>query len=129
MPKRRTIGLLAFLRGDRDPSRGIAGCANYGSHYGGCLFNGTCKVEEGKRCGYFEKVVLPTAEDIGLKSCVYSLYQKHAGIEQENQLDTGSIRKCPDCRAELKKRQRYCDKCTLRHRRETYRRSRNRNNG
>ena len=62
-----TVGLIAFLKGNSDPKVGMPGCANYDHHYGGCLFADTCSVEEGKRCDYFERVVLPTAADVGLK--------------------------------------------------------------
>lgn len=33
-------------------------CANYDHYYGGCLFGDECLVEQGKRCEYFERVVL-----------------------------------------------------------------------
>ena len=122
--RRRSVGLIAFLKGSSDPKEQMPGCANYDHHYGGCLFEDTCFVQEGKRCGYFEKAVLPTAADIGLKESVYSQYAKQVGIEGYLHLDNGDIRKCPDCGAELKPRQKYCDDCSKKRRRATYRKTR-----
>ncbi len=65
--RKRTVALIAFLKGNSDPKVGMSGCANYDHHYRGCLFADTCSVEEGKRCDYFERVVLPTPPDVGLK--------------------------------------------------------------
>jgi hypothetical protein len=127
--RRRTAGLIQFLKGNSDPAVAMPGCANYDHHHGGCLFDDSCSVEQGKRCGYFEKAVLPTAADIGLKEHVYSLYQRHVGIEAEGQLTRDLVRKCPECGAELKPRQRYCDDCARRKRRESYRRSRRKRMG
>ena len=142
--RKRSIGLLTFLRGERDPKRVMPGCANYDHHYGGCLFcwkgcdpedclycvdfaaireYSRCLVEQEQRCGYFERAVLPTAESIGLKKFVYSLYRRHVGIEDDYLLDAGEIRRCPDCEAELKPRQRYCDSCSAKRRLESYRKS------
>jgi hypothetical protein len=41
-----------------DPKAKNPGCANYDHHYGGCLFRDECLVQQGKRCRYFERVVL-----------------------------------------------------------------------
>ena len=146
MANRKTVGLIAFLKGSSNPDERMPGCANFDHHFGGCLFrtvNGErsnnsleeekrkcpCLVEIGNRCGYFETCVLPAAADIGLKQQVYSLYAKHVGIDEPTQLLTGEIRACPDCGGELKSRQRYCDNCTSRRRRKSYRRSRGKRNG
>ena len=91
--QKRTVGLIAFLKGNTDPAAGMPGCASYDHHYGGCLFLDGCLVEEGKRCGYFEKAVLPTAADIGLKELVYSLYERQVGIAGIGQFDSGKIRR------------------------------------
>jgi hypothetical protein len=139
--QRRTVGLIAFLKGNTDPAVGMPGCANYDHYYGGCLLQSAegkqssgmhdaekskcpCLVEQKKRCRYFEQSVLPTAADIGLKELVYSLYEKQVGIAGIGQLDSGEIRKCPDCGAELKPRQRYCDDCARKRRVAAYRKSR-----
>ena len=126
MAKRKTVGLIAFLKGTSNPADRMPGCANYDGHYGGCLYADTCSVQDGQRCAYFERAVLPTAADIGLKELVYSLYQKHVGIEQDCELETGDIRRCPDCSAELRKRQRYCDDCSRKRKLEAQRMKRRR---
>ena len=122
--RKKTVGLIAFLKGSSNPIDRMSGCANFDNHYGGCLFADKCKVIEGKRCKYFEKNVLPTTEDIGLKQCVYSQYAKHVGLEKELVIANVNIRECPDCGAELRSRRRYCDVCSNRRRRESYRSAR-----
>jgi len=122
--RRRSVGLITFLKGNTDPKVCMPGCANYDHHYGGCLFADTCLVQEGKRCGYFERAVLPTAADTGLQGLVYAQYEKHVGIEGNGGLNREQIRMCPDCGAEVGPRQRYCPKCSKRRRRESYRRAR-----
>ncbi len=127
--RRRTVGLIAFLKGNTDPEVGMPGCANYDHHYGGCLFNDKCLVQEGKRCGYFERAVLPTAADIGLKEQLYSLYEEHVGMQGNEILSRGQIRRCPDCGDEVGTRQRFCLRCSKKRRQETYRRSRRKKAG
>ena len=122
--RRRTVGLIAFLKGSTGPEAGMPGCANLDRHYGGCLLGDTCKVQEGQRCGYFERAVLPTAEAIGLKDVVYSAYEAQVGIAGNGLLKRGQVRRCPDCGNEVGPRQRYCPNCSKRHRRQSYRRAR-----
>ena len=122
--QRRSVGLIAFLRGCTDPKAGMPGCANLDRHYGGCLLGDTCKVQDGQRCGYFERAVLPTAESIGLKDVVYSAYEAQVGIAGNGLLKRGQIRLCPDCGDEVGPRQRYCSNCSKRRRRQSYRRAR-----
>lgn len=124
MTKRKSVGLIAFLKGSTDPTEGMPGCANYDHHYGGCLFGDTCKVQDGKRCGYFERVVLPTADTIGLKEAIYSQYEQQVGIAGIGVLKREQIRRCPDCGDEVGSRQRYCPNCSKKRRRESYRRAR-----
>ena len=109
MKQKKSISLRAFLRGNPDSKVGVPGCANYDHHYGGCLFGNKCLVKKGKRCGYFEKAVLPVATDIGLVGHVYSLYQKRVGLNAD--LQRPQTRLCPDCGTGLKLKQRYCDSC------------------
>jgi hypothetical protein len=105
---KQTVGLIAFLKGNTDPKSGMPGCANYDHHYGGCLLADTCKVQEGQRCGHFERAALPTAEEIGLADVVYSAYEAHVGIAGNGLLKRGQARRCPDCGDEVGPRQRYC---------------------
>ena len=124
--RRRSIGLIAFLKGNTDVAVGMPGCANYDHYYDECLFADECLVQQGKRCGYFERAVLPTAEDMGLTEQVYSLYEKHVGID--GGLNREPVRRCPDCGAEIKPRKRYCDDCVRKRRRKTFCRSRSKRN-
>ena len=122
MAKRnRTIGLIAFLKGSTDPKAGMPGCANYDHHYAGCLFQDVCLVQEGKRCGYFEKAVLPTGT-----SEIYSKYEAHCDLTEP--LVRPEVRQC-SCGKVLKSRQRYCEDCSRKRRRATYRKSRQRKAG
>lgn len=128
--KTETIGLMTFLKGTSNPNDRMPGCANYDHHYGCCLFETgegrdcSCLVQAGKRCNYFERAVLPTAADIGQLERMTGLYRKKVGPDNDQQCDTPVIRECPDCGGELKRRQRYCSKCSNRRRSQTYRKSR-----
>ncbi|MBN2127951.1 MAG: hypothetical protein JW741_00565 [Sedimentisphaerales bacterium] len=122
--RKRSVGLLAFLRGSTDPAAGMPGCANYDSAHGGCLLGDHCTVEQGQRCGFFERAVLPTAADIGLSVQIHAQYARQVGLSDAGELGREPSRSCPDCGAELKPRQRYCDTCSARRRRDSYRRAR-----
>ena len=127
MSNHKQIGLIPFLKGSPNPERRTPGCTNFDHHYGGCLFAEHCAVEQGERCEYFERAVLPTAADIGQEEHVRSLYAKHVGLEG-CQSDRPSTRECPGCGGELLRRQRYCDSCKKKRRRETYRKARSKRN-
>lgn len=130
MAKRRwTVGLIAFLRGSTDPAVGMPGCANFDHHYGGCLFMDQCLVQESQRCEHFERIVLPTAADIGLSALVYSLYERQCGVSGTDQLKREAMRACPECGGELKPRRRFCDDCAAKRRRQTYRQARRKKTG
>ncbi len=51
------------LIGDIDPKASMPGCANFDYHYDSCLFRDGCLVQQGKRCDYFERAVLPAIDD------------------------------------------------------------------
>ena len=124
MTKRRTVGLIAFLKGSADPKAEMPGCANFDHHSDGCLCGDVCLVQTGQRCLHFEESVLPTAGDIGLRESVHSQYRKHVSLGENGELGTGPVRRCPDCGSELRPRQRYCPNCSKRRRRQSYRRAR-----
>jgi hypothetical protein len=121
--KRNTVGLIGFLKGSTDPKAGMPGCSNYDHRRGGCLFGDDCSVEQGERCSYFERAVLPTATDIR----TYSQYEALCGIGEP--LVRREVRKCPDCGSGLRFRQRYCADCSRRRRRKSYRQSRQKKRG
>ena len=114
---------MAFLKGSTDPKARMPGCANLDRHSGGCLSGNVCSIREGQRCLHFESVVLPTAADLGLKESVCAQYRKHVGLDN-GELDSGTVRRCPDCGGELRPRRRYCDGCAERRRRASYRKRR-----
>ena len=116
--------MLAFLKGSSNPKDQIPGCANYDRDHGGCMSGEVCKIEQGQRCDYFEKAVLPTARDIGQAARIYSRYQEHVKIRKGFLHAANENRLCPDCGAGLRPRQRYCQDCSKKRRRETYRRRR-----
>jgi len=122
--RKRTVGLIAFLKGSADPKAEMPGCANFDHHSNGCMCGDVCLVQTGQRCHHFEKVVLATAGDIGLRESVHSQYRKHVGQGDNGEFGTEPIRRCPDCGAKLRPRRRYCDDCVKRRRRQSYRRAR-----
>ena len=144
--RKRTVGLITFLKGNTDPAVGMPGCANYDHHHGGCLFCWAdcdctddeclpctdflpytdCRVEKGQRCHIFERRVLPTSADIGLRALVYSLYEKQVGISTDTEPDIGPTRPCPDCGAPLRPRERYCAECSRERRLASYRKTKKR---
>jgi hypothetical protein len=117
---RKTIGLIPFLKGTSDPKDGTPGCANFDHHYGGCLLSEKCDVEEGKRCTYFERTVLPVAWQIGCGEDLRNQYENQT--KSVVQIHGGDIRRC-GCGEVLKSRQRFCKKCSIKRRRETYRKN------
>ena len=82
--KHRQVSLRVFLRGTSNPKEQMPGCANYDHDHGGCLFADACQVEQGQRCGYFERAVLPTAADTGQKEHIYSLYEQQCNLDPEH---------------------------------------------
>ena len=118
---KRTVGLIAFIKGSSNPTDKMPGCASFDHHYGGCVFAETCSVQCGNRCRYFEDAVLPTALDIGLSEHVHSLYQAHIGMAGE--MRKPKTRPCPDCGGELLPRRRYCSDCNRKRRLDAKRES------
>jgi len=116
--KIKRVGLIGFLKGSSDPKDRMPGCANYDHYYGGCLFEnfkGNCAVEIGKRCGWFERAVLPTAVEIGQSLEITSQYEERTrSVVNRHKSSTESDRTCPDCGAPLPPRRRFCDKCKRR---------------
>jgi len=87
-------------------------CANYDKHYQECMSGKTCKVLNGERCGYFEKVVLgPPDYKYKLPGYDYAKlfaqYAEQTGAESQRV----KVRRCA-CGTPLRHRQRYCERCT-----------------
>ena len=93
----------------------------------------TCRVKAGERCGYFEKFVLPLADQPGPKddpkrqlrrASARDAYWRQHQLQEEVAHPAG--RACPDCGAALAYRKRFCPICGARRRREAYRAARSR---
>ena len=94
-------------------------CANYNKHYGTCVTDKNCVVEEGKRCGYFERAVLGPKDYRHRLPLVdyekmFALYSEATGKESE----TVTGNRCR-CGANLPPRKRYCNSCRVKRRRQT----------
>jgi hypothetical protein len=111
----KSCGLIKFIKGDQQNN--IPGCCNYDHYYGGCLFDSECKIEAGKRCGYFEKAVLPIAQELGISEQINAAYADKVGLTEFNPKSEVKTRRC-ECGAILKPRHRYCEKCSKKHRRQ-----------
>lgn len=87
---------------------------------------GKCWVIEGKPCWYFKDCVLGPEDykyphlcfvkDPAFEKRVRKQYRRidHSVVEAD-------VRRCPDCEAALRPRQRYCDQCTKKRRQKTRR--------
>lgn len=89
-----------------------------------CTPRNRCLVAEGRRCSYFEKVILPLANypsphgDPGLQA-------KRAWARQQYLASNGMARRggkpCPMCGEAKPAGHRYCESCATKRRRTTYR--------
>jgi len=112
--------LKKFIRGSSDPKDNMPGCASYGC----CLFASPCLVEQGKRCGYFERAILPTVNGLRGGDKILNEYQDHCRVSGILKIKMAAVRFCR-CGQPLLPRQRYCEKCKQRKRQQTYRNYRN----
>lgn len=79
-----------------------------------CLVRPSCLVEDGQRCGYFERAVLPLAAaypESYAKAC--DAYWRRAGISHPN----AAARRC-ECGNPLPKFKRFCPRCMRERQRE-----------
>ena len=120
----KKVKLLAFLQGSTKPEQRMPGCANYNSNRSDCLLGELCLVEQGKRCDYFERCVLPTAAYNGQLLSLTRQYEEKTGATGLTGRSAAMGRDCPDCGAELSGRARYCDPCKKRRRQNAYRKAR-----
>ncbi len=99
-------------------------CADYDKHYDVCADDQPCKVLNGKPCSYFERAVLGPP-DYPYKVPGYDyrkLFEQYGKINPQLEAVAVVIRKC-DCGRTLQPRERICEKCRDRRRRDTYRNS------
>jgi len=84
-------------------------------------------------CRYFEKVVLPLADqpspknEPDLQRQRLEARQKYLAARKLEVPEKLSLRTCPECGGPLAKRRRYCEKCTQKRRLATYRQRRMKN--
>jgi len=86
-----------------------------------CTHRDRCAVASGKRCGYFERVILPLADlpsprgDAQRQARRASARQTYLG----RHVLAGSLeRQCPECGGSRLRRHRFCEVCATKHRRE-----------
>jgi len=113
----KRVSLGTFLRGSSNPKDGMQGCANFDHYYGGCIIGigNTCLIESGMRCGYFERVVLPTARQLGLADHIYCKYEAKVSLPKGS-IPRGTSIGCPDCGETLGFGEKYCRQCTFKRR-------------
>lgn len=89
---------------------------------------GQCKILEGKPCLYFERCVLGRPDyRFPLLHCDYPrLFRQYGELNRRFRAVDVTIRLC-DCGEPLSPRRKVCDKCQIRNRRKSYRRTRNQN--
>ena len=96
-------------------------CFNFNRHYQICVDNKPCKVLTGQRCGFFEQVVLGPADyKFRLPNYDYQkLFAQYADLTKTETIVVDQ-RRCT-CGNPLKLRQRYCDDCARKRRKESNR--------
>lgn len=101
--KRKDKTLVGFLKDN---------CCNYDKHYQSCLFDDSCRVLNGERCGYFEKAVLgPPDYKYKIPGYDYAkLFAQYAEITKTKK-QTVKVRRC-ECGTPLLRRQRFCPQCS-----------------
>ena len=85
-----------------------------------------CLLAMSRSCSYYERVICKIADQPSPKADpgLQKRRQKAvAAYRSLHDMDQGG-RTCPDCGAPVAKRQRYCESCTKKRRRQTYRSSR-----
>ena len=90
-----------------------------------CTPRARCRVAEGKRCEYFERLVLPLADKPSPADD--RLLQQRRASAREEYLGRHIIRghdggRCPECGNPRPRRHRFCETCSARSRREATRR-------
>jgi len=85
-----------------------------------CTPQPRCLVRDDRRCRYFEKVILPLADQPSPHADPH-LQQKRAWARQEylgrHCLAGSQGRRCPECGNPMPARHRFCESCSTRHRR------------
>ena len=92
---------------------------------------GKCRIIEGKPCKYFKNCVLGPEDNKYPHSCFVKdpafetrLRKQYKDIDHT--VVEADVRRCPDCQAALRARQKFCDRCVEKRRRQTKRQSQRR---
>ncbi len=91
-----------------------------------------CLVAQGKPCDYFERLILPLADepsphdDPTLQARRASARQTYLGAHARAASKNHPQRRCPECGRPRPARHRFCDSCNREHRRKAYRLARTR---
>ena len=98
-------------------------CCNYDRRYKVCIDGNPCKVLVGVQCGYFERAVLGSA-DYKYRLPGYDFQKLFALYAEHTKTKTQLVnqRVC-DCGSSLRHRQRFCDKCSQKRRKDSNLRS------
>ncbi len=96
-------------------------CANFDKHYQLCINGEPCKVSQGERCGYFERAVLGKP-DYKYRLPDYDYQKVFAQYAEQTESEPLAVeqRRC-DCGNPLRLRQRFCDDCTRKRRKDSNR--------
>ena len=112
MLRNNTSALKGFIKDE---------CANYDKHYQSCIWDRPCMVLSSARCGYFEKVVLcPAGYKFRLPDYDYQKLSAQYTEQTRTQAESVNQRLC-GCGNPLRHRQRFCDDCTQKRRKDTNR--------
>jgi len=112
-----------------------AECANYNG--GCCVMRDTaadpsCMIARGQRCGYFERCILPLADDPSptddpkLQARRIEARAAYLADHPVGRFTSHGRRLCPECGRPIGERRRICDICRRDHRREADRRQKRR---
>ena len=87
----------------------------------------TCLLAEGKRCPYFEEIIIPMPMSRETEAAIVRADKKDKAVASYlklHELSPSTPRICPDCNKEpLLRRRRVCESCRRRRRRQTKRSS------
>ena len=95
-------------------------CANY-DKYQRCIYGESCKVLSGKQCGYFEKAVLGPPNYRFRLPC-YDYGKLFAQYAEQTKAEPQAVKqRLCECGKSLRPRQRLCEDCKEKKRKDAYR--------
>ncbi len=112
----RNDTLVSFIRAECDNITSTNLCLGldvFGKRF---MDQDRCLVLRKKRCDYFKKCVLPLAKLMGCYDRIFKEY-----IKFDKTVDQSEEARFCECGEELKPRERFCERCRKKRRRETKR--------